>query len=524
MNSLCGCGGGAAHSNLGTTTAATSLTITPSSALLVPGESLQFIATGGSNSLVNPAWLVNGIVGGSASLGSITASGLYTTPTSPPTSTVQVTMVNAVSGATSNAVPVSIFSPTNFEAGKVSSSNNPQAALYTFKAPQGASVQVQFGMSTNYGLMTSGQQAPADGGGVNILVAGMRASTMYHMQAVVHLPGGQQLVDADHTFTTGALPANLVPTITIPQAAGAGAAPGVEVLDMYNLNTNQLLTVVTDLAGNVIWYYPLNPGEVPYPIKPLPNGHMLVVVAGNIGEIREIDLAGNVLYRLSIADVDKGLTAIGASFLVANFHHDILKLPNGHLIILVNFTQTFTDQPGFSTVTGDALIDWDPQAQLPVWTWSAFNHIPLTHDPVSNTDWSHANAVIYSPDDGNLILSMRNQNWIVKINYQDGAGDGKILWHLGPDGDFILPSGQAPIEWNYGQHYPTMVSTNSAGNIKLMFFNNGNDRLIDASNDVCGTAGFTACYSSSSLGNQSIASLFDLLRECVTTSERKCRI
>ena len=32
--------------------------------------------------------------------------------------------------------------------------------------------------------------------------------------------------------------------------------------------------------------------------------------------------------------------------------------------------------------------------------------------------------------------------------------------------------------------------------IELMFFNNGNDRLIDASNDVCGTAGFTACYSS----------------------------
>src|SRR6202040_4323994 len=157
--------------------------------------------------------------------------------------------------------------------------------------------------------------------------------------------------------------------------------------------------------------------------------------------------------------------------------------------------QTFTDQPGFSTVTGEALIDWDPQAQLPVWTWSAFDHIPLTHDPVSNTDWSHANAVIYSPDDGNLILSMRNQNWIVKIN-QDGAGDGKILWHLGPDGDFTLPNGQAPIEWNYGQHYPTVVSTNSAGNIELMFFNNGNDRLIDASNDVCGTAGFTACYSS----------------------------
>jgi hypothetical protein len=93
-------------------------------------------------------------------------------------------------------------------------------------------------------------------------------------------------------------------------------------------------------------------------------------------------------------------------------------------------------------------------------------------------------------------LSLRNQNWIVKINYQDGAGDGKIVWRLGPGGDFTLPVGQAPIEWNYGQHYPTVLSPNSAGIFRLMFFNNGNNRLLDAANDVCGTAGFAPCYSS----------------------------
>ena len=27
-------------------------------------------------------------------------------------------------------------------------------------------------------------------------------------------------------------------------------------------------------------------------------------------------------------------------------------------------------------------------------------------------DWTHTNAVLYSPDDGNLIVSMRHQNWI----------------------------------------------------------------------------------------------------------------
>jgi hypothetical protein len=149
-----------------------------------------------------------------------------------------------------------------------------------------------------------------------------------------------------------------------------------------------------------------------------------------------------------------------------------------------------------STVLGDALVDWDPQAQAPVWTWSTFDHIPASHAPFGSADWTHGNGLAYSPDDGNLILSMRNQNWIVKINYQDGAGDGKILWHFGPGGDFTLPAGQAPIEWNYGQHNPNVASPNSAGIFRLMFFNNGNNRLVDAANDICDTPGFALCYSS----------------------------
>jgi len=282
------------------------------------------------------------------------------------------------------------------------------------------------------------------------------------------------------------------------------------MLDLFTQPGNQLVALAADTAGNVIWYYPLNQGELPFPIKLLPNGHMLVVVVRGLtsvspppnatpfsDEIREIDLAGNVVYRLSQVDIQAGLAATGASFqLLANLHHDILKLPNGHLIILANYTKTVTDQPGFSDVIGDVIVDWDPQAQAPVWTWSAFDHIPLTHDPYGPTDWTHANALVYSPDDGNLILSMRNQNWVVKLNYQDGAGDGKILWRLGPGGDFTLPAGQAPIEWNYGQHYPTILSPNSAGIFRLMLFNNGNNRLVDTNNDVCGTPGFIACYSS----------------------------
>jgi arylsulfate sulfotransferase len=461
--------------------------VTPNAVILEAGQSLQFSTT---PVVDTNTWKVNGVVGGSATSGTITSSGAYTAPLSVPSGSVSVTMTDPVSGATTGPAQVSFFSPKHFAAGTVSSSNHPQVALYTIAAPLGATVQVQFGTSTNYGLTTWAQ--PASGTSTAVLVAGMRANTTYHMQATLRLASGQQVMDSDHTFTTGNLPAAMIPSITIPQAAGANTAEGVELLDRYDYFTSQLLAFVTDLAGNVIWYYPLNKGEVPEPIKPLPNGHMLLVVLGATDDVREIDLAGNILYQLTLAEINTGLTAIGNPFQAETLHHDILKLPNGHLILLANYTQTITGQP----VLGDALVEWDPQAQMPVWTWSTFDHIPLTHAPNGLTDWTHSNAIVYSPDDGNLVLSMRNQNWVIKINYQDGAGDGRILWHLGPDGDFTLPAGQAPIEWNYGQHYPTFVSSNSAGIFQLMFFNNGNNRFVDAGNDVCGTAQFIPCYSS----------------------------
>jgi arylsulfate sulfotransferase len=469
-------------------------TITPASALLVPQQSLQFNATVNGAVLANPIWLVNGVAGGTNATGNITPSGLYTAPTGTPSTPISVSVTDSGHNTQSTPVPISFFQQDHFQPGTVSASNNPLVALYTFAAPQGATVQIQFGTTTAYGLTTWAQPTPVGGGAVATLVAGMRASTTYHMQALVHLPNGVTAFDTDQVFTTGALPANLLPNLTVQQTPGMTPASGVELLCLFEeASQTQLTAVVTDLAGNVIWYYAIQPNQ-PFPMKLLPNGRMLVVDTTNA--VQEIDLAGNVISQVSMSDLDQGLAAAGLSFPpLDSINHDVVKLPNGHLVMIVSYYETFTDQPGISTVYSNALIDWDPQ-QGPVWTWSAFDHIPLTHAPYGTADWTHANALLYSPDDGNLILSMRNQNWIIKINYDNGAGDGSILWRLGPDGDFTLPNGQAPIEWNYGQHYPVLLGPNSSGIFPLMFFNNGVNRLVDANNEVCGTSGFAPCYSS----------------------------
>jgi hypothetical protein len=210
------------------------------------------------------------------------------------------------------------------------------------------------------------------------------------MQAALDLANGSKVLDADHTFTTGSIPAGRLPNITA-QTSGVGTPnPGVELFSLTATSgsPNVLSTVATDLEGNVIWYYDLETTDYPFPVKPLPNGHMLVnVFPYTLGvgpnEIREIDLAGNVINRVTLTAINQSLQGV-ASFQASNFHHDVAVLPNGHWILLVNFPETINNVPGVpagTVMTGDALIDWDLQQSKAVWIWSSFDHLDPVHAP-----------------------------------------------------------------------------------------------------------------------------------------------
>ena len=93
-------------------------------------------------------------------------------------------------------------------------------------------------------------------------------------------------------------------------------------------------------------------------------------------------------------------------------------------------------------------------------------------------DWTHTNAVLYSADDGNLIVSIRHQNWIVKLDYANGSGAGDIIWHLGYQGDFALVGGTDPTDWFYAQHGPSFTTKNTTGQFGLAVFDNGDDRVF----------------------------------------------
>ncbi len=386
----------------------------------------------------------------------------------------------------------------------VAATQNPLVAEYSIGSRPGSTAWIEFGEDTNYGRQTT-VTAPTVGIGktINLFVAGMKPSTTYHMRAHVDWPSGSW-IEPDRTFTTGPLPKvspGTTTRLTLPSiivshpTANLSPASGVELFNLVQpTNGNWLRAFVTDLEGNVIWYYdpgPLN-GD-PVPMKPLQNGHFIL----NVGDLLEIDLAGNIVRDINYGQINQSLQANGYAFSITAFHHDILPLANGHWIALCNVVKDFTNLPGYPGVTnvlGDALVDIDPSGNV-VWAWSGFDHLDVNRHPLGladfeglGADWTHANAIVSSAD-GNLFLSMRNQSWILKIDYQNGQGTGDILWRLGDQGDFTLAQGVVS-DWFYAQHYPNSLSDDGT-HTTFAIWDNGDDRL-NSDGQPCGIPN---CYS-----------------------------
>jgi arylsulfate sulfotransferase len=478
--------------------------LNPPKAAIGTGQTMQFAAAG------DPAgftWSVAGFTnagpGAAVPGGTIDSSGNYTAPSGAQSLLVTVTATSKTDPTKSATATVNVVAP-----GQFTSTNNVQVAQYTVSPAASANISVQFGLTTGYGLTTWTQPSGQFGGAVSLFVAGMKASTSYHMRGVVQFGDGTQFTDADRTFTTGTLQAAQLPILTATTTPGMTPQSGVELLDLINIGatTNRFPVGVTDLAGNVIWSY--NPtglptGDIPNPIKLLPNGHFLINFGGSAPDgansvLQEVDLTGTIIWQMTAEQLNTALAAAtcsGCNITVLGTHHDFVMLPNGHLIVLAATQQVVSGV----TVTGDVLIDLD-QNHNPVWLWNEFDHLDINRRPYMYPDWTHTNAVLYSPSDGNLIISIRHQNWLVKIDYNNGAGAGDILWHLGYQGDFTLLNADGTpdtnaTDWFYAQHGPSFTTTNTSGQFALVLFDDGDDRGVSVvAGGTCGVTGQPLCF------------------------------
>ena len=484
-----------------------SVTIDPEYTALRPRQVTKFAAVARNGGSI--IWSVNQIPGGNPSVGGIDVNGNYTAPSVPLSTNVIVTAALSDSpGLNFATASVAVIAP-----GQLTRTANPQVVAYSIYLPAPGQASIQFGPDVNAGLATWSQPTPSPYGGmVQIYVAGMLAKTDYHMHAEVKLDNGVAFQDIDHTFSTGTPPDSAA--VQVSTSRGQQPQSGIELFDTL-IPPKASQAFATDLQGNVLWTYSYEGSnlDVVQPIKLLPNGHFLVLISfasslpsslssnppsGTIDAIREVDLAGNTIRELTLANLGQSLAGQGYNFNLKGFHHDVLALPNGHLVLLANLTEPFTNLPGFpgtTEVLGDLLIDVDTNFK-PTWVWNTFDHLDVNRHPFSFPDWTHGNALLYSADDHNLLFSMRQESWIIKIDYQDGQGSGNILWRLGPEGDFKLVGGTDPTDWFYAQHGPTYFTPNTTVVFQLGVMDNGNDRQFPPG-VTCGSTGAPPCHYSS---------------------------
>ncbi len=219
-----------------------SITVSPQSAAIAPGQTVRFSATVNSQmtGIASPATANDDPSGvsWSASVGTIDADGNYTAPSGTQSTSALVIAMSKRDRTKFAGARIHVVAP-----GQVSPTANPQVALYSIAPGAPANVSVQFGVDTNYGLTTWTQPSP-ESGALSLFVAGMKANMPYHMRAVVQFSDGTQFTDADHLFTTSADDSAPAPLITASTTPGMTPQGGVELLDLV---TGTARPTITDL-------------------------------------------------------------------------------------------------------------------------------------------------------------------------------------------------------------------------------------------------------------------------------------
>jgi arylsulfate sulfotransferase len=359
--------------------------------------------------------------------------------------------------------------------------------VFVYSAPPCAAesrLRVQFYSADGYVQRTPSRPCdPAHG--MNFYLAGLRPETQYEIH---------------HTIQTGIISVD-GPVLTLTTPSVALQPPGMStVIPPVAPDENGILlqsvvngtSIATDLNGNLVWFAP---DDITLLTRPEAGGTFLGIGEEGTQDIshqfvREFDLAGLTLAETNAARVNEQLAQMGMHP-ITSFHHEARKLPGGNYLVLAGTERLLTDVqgPGTVDVLGDMILVLDPNLQV-IWAWDAFDHLDARRQATLGetctfpaglscatfylsatvNDWLHGNALQLTPD-GNILYSARHQDWVIKIDYQNGTGSGDVIWRLGQDGDFQINASD-PNPWFSHQHDPNFLSDNST----LLLFDNGNTR------------------------------------------------
>jgi hypothetical protein len=263
-----------------------------------------------------------------------------------------------------------------------------------------------------------------------------------------------------------------------------------------NRPSNDGLLVAVDDQGEVVWYYRAD--HRISDARQTSRGTLLYQFGR--GAV-ELDALGNVIARWQATGLDDEVPDGAVPIETDTFHHEVFELPSGELVTLSTEVRSLDEYPTSETdpgapratanVVGDVILQFQRDGSISkTWKlldildpyrigykslWDFFDRTDYRHVVGGTKNWSHTNAVIHDPSDDSLIVSVRHQDALVKIDRETG----RLIWILGDPAGWNEPWQQhllkpeGPVEWPYHTHAPMITPEGT-----LLVYDNGNYRAM----------------------------------------------
>ncbi len=222
---------------------------------------------------------------------------------------------------------------------------------------------------------------------------------------------------------------------------------------IVTMSNSSNMPVGYDLHGDVRWY--LNK-ELSWGPNQLENGNFIFGSRSLFepyysAELIEVDYLGKVynLYNIPFG-----------------YHHDVDEMPNGNLLVATN---------DFEGTIEDIVIEIDRTTGEIVKSINIDDYLNLldgTSEMWTLMDWFHLNSIVYDRHSDSLILSGKNQDVVISIDYSTL----ELNWVIGDparwDSEFVSEYFFTPVgvefEWQYAQSDVEVLS-----NGDILIFDNG---------------------------------------------------
>lgn len=327
-------------------------------------------------------------------------------------------------------------------------------------------------------------------------ILGLKPDTSYSVSVSVSA-GDNTLTAGPLEWTTPALPDDFPDLSTVISDPGQ-MEPGMTMFNIRSGATRSTaLLIIVDHDGVVRWYYSSEEYPTNDNAELLPSGNILF--GASFCALIEMDVLGNRVtawhaqYHPSDCATPEGAIEVP----VVSFHHESTVLPNGNIVTLSveprvvdEFPSSVADPaapPESAQILSGVVVEmtWEGEivkqivmadlldptrvgrgSQDPGWS---SGHLPEGEQAF---DWDHTNAVIYDEASDSYIISLRNQDAIVKVSREEET----LRWILGPHANWEEPWAQYLLEpvgdlaWQYHQHAPELTP------LGLGMYDNGNYR------------------------------------------------